>query len=174
MTELHSIETPEPAAPQTFSEPEAAVERLAMLYDEATSFLCTRFEGLLSGRNMPRRMRAFYPQVAITTSSFAHIDSRLSYGHVPTPGHYAATVTRPAVGGRMPAMVRSVVVLPAPLGPTRPRMSPARTSKLRSLTAVRSPYVLENPSTRIKPTPPPKPTLTPWPEPTDDPMDRRR
>ncbi len=95
MTELHSIETPEPAAPQTFSEPEAAVERLAMLYDEATSFLCTRFEGLLNGRNMPRRMRAFYPQVAITTSSFAHIDSRLSYGHVPTPGHYAATITRP-------------------------------------------------------------------------------
>src|SRR3546814_5677968 len=34
-------------------------------------------------------------QVAITTTSFAHIDSRLSFGHVPMPGHWAATITRP-------------------------------------------------------------------------------
>jgi len=33
--------------------------------------------------------------------------------------------TRPALGTRMPAQQRSVVVLPAPLGPTRPSTSPA-------------------------------------------------
>jgi hypothetical protein len=34
----------------------------------------------------------------------------------------------PASGSRIPAIQRSVVVLPAPFGPTRPRISPARTS----------------------------------------------
>ncbi|NIA68495.1 AMP nucleosidase [Pelagibius litoralis] len=95
MTELHSIQTPAPAAPESFTEPEAAFERLSMLYDEATSFLCTQFEALLGGAKPSKRLRAFYPQAAITTSSFAHIDSRLSYGHLPTPGHFAATITRP-------------------------------------------------------------------------------
>src|SRR3546814_624446 len=65
------------------------------IYRGATGFLCDGFEALLAGCARPRRLRAFYPQVAITTTSFAHIDSRLSYGHVPTPGHWAATITRP-------------------------------------------------------------------------------
>ena len=34
--------------------------------------------------------------------------------------------TRPEVGLRMPASDRSVVVLPAPFGPIRPTISPAR------------------------------------------------
>src|SRR3546814_15443932 len=58
------------------------------------SFLCDGFHALLAGRTQPRRLRAFYPQVAITTTSFAHIDSRLSFGHVPMPGHWSATITR--------------------------------------------------------------------------------
>ncbi|MEO3428794.1 AMP nucleosidase [Pelagibius sp. CAU 1746] len=95
MTELPKIETPETAAPEAFTDPEAAVERLIALYGQATDFLCHGFDDLLAGKAPPRRLRAFYPQVAITTASFAHIDSRLSYGHVPTPGHYAATITRP-------------------------------------------------------------------------------
>ncbi|WP_340115292.1 AMP nucleosidase [Pelagibius sp. 7325] len=95
MTELLQTTTPETAAPEAFMDPEAAVERLVALYSQATSFLCDGFHALLAGKAAPRRLRAFYPQVAITTTSFAHIDSRLSYGHVPTPGHYAATVTRP-------------------------------------------------------------------------------
>ena len=95
MTELPQIETPEAAPPEAFMDPEAAVDRLTALYRQATGFLCDGFDALLDGKAAPRRLRAFYPQVSITTTSFAHIDSRLSYGHVPTPGHYAATVTRP-------------------------------------------------------------------------------
>jgi AMP nucleosidase len=95
MTELPKTETPDAAAPEAFTDPEAAVDRLVALYEQATGFLCGGFEALLAGRTAPRRLRAFYPQVAITTTSYAHIDSRLSYGHVPTPGHYAATITRP-------------------------------------------------------------------------------
>ena len=41
--------------------------------------------------------------------------------------------TVPRVGGMMPARQRSVVVLPAPLGPTRPSTSPGcRRTKVRS------------------------------------------
>jgi len=87
--------TPDAAAPETFTDPEAALERLITLYRQATAHLCGGFEAVLAGKAAPRRRRAFYPQVSITTTSFAHIDSRLSYGHVPTPGTYAATITRP-------------------------------------------------------------------------------
>ena len=35
------------------------------------------------------------PEIRLTTDSFAQFDSRLSFGHVPKPGTYATTVTRP-------------------------------------------------------------------------------
>ena len=95
MTQMPKIETPDVGAAEAFTNPAAAVSRLEALYTQATGFLCEGFEALLAGEAPPRRLRAFYPQVAITTTSFAHIDSRLSFGHVPTPGHYAATITRP-------------------------------------------------------------------------------
>jgi hypothetical protein len=41
-------------------------------------------------------------------------------------------------GRQIPARQRSVVVFPAPLGPTRPRTSPGATSKESSRTATRS------------------------------------
>src|SRR4030042_2361366 len=40
----------------------------------------------------------------------------------------------PSVGARRPASILIVVVLPAPLGPRYPRISPGRTMKLTSLT----------------------------------------
>ena len=45
----------------------------------------------------------------------------------------------PPVGRMMPARQRSVVVLPAPFGPTSPRISPPGTWKDRSRTAVTAP-----------------------------------
>jgi AMP nucleosidase len=41
------------------------------------------------------RYRAFYPEIRLTTTSFAEVDSRLSFGHVAAPGTYAATITCP-------------------------------------------------------------------------------
>src|SRR5262245_57256273 len=55
--------------------------------------------------------------------------------------------TRPSVSGRMPARHRRVVVLPAPLGPTNPRISPVPTAKVSCDTASRPSYRLESPST---------------------------
>src|SRR5271154_3856182 len=44
----------------------------------------------------------------------------------------------PEVGESTPSTMLMVVVLPAPLGPSRPTISPAPTSKLTSSTAFRS------------------------------------
>src|ERR1035438_9952005 len=57
--------------------------------------------------------------------------------------------TCPVVGVRRPEMQPMVVVLPAPLGPRRPKISPGRAVKEMSLTAVRSPKVLRSWSTSI-------------------------
>src|SRR5439155_3952111 len=57
--------------------------------------------------------------------------------------------TEPRVAGMMPDKQRSVVVLPAPFGPTNPRTSPGRTVNDKSLTAGNLSYSLVNPSTSI-------------------------
>ena len=48
-------------------------------------------------------------------------------------------VTEPPVGCRMPAIIRSVVVFPAPFGPRNPNNSPFGTSSVRRSTAVKRP-----------------------------------
>ena len=50
-----------------------------------------------------------------------------------------ATLTDPVVGAMNPVMIFIVVVLPAPLGPRKPTISPFLTEKLRFLTAVIAP-----------------------------------
>src|SRR5512138_764862 len=50
-----------------------------------------------------------------------------------------STTASPDVGGSTPASMRSVVVLPAPSGPTMPNNSPGATSKVTRSTAIVSP-----------------------------------
>jgi AMP nucleosidase len=61
----------------------------------ATGFLTEKFNMALAGGQPAARFRAFYPEVRLTTTTFAKVDSRLSFGHVAAPGTYAATITRP-------------------------------------------------------------------------------
>ena len=78
-----------------FHDPQEAVARLITLYDEAVEFLCHQFMTAMSDGAPEGRIRAFYPEIRFTTSSYAQVDTRLSFGHVSTPGTYATTVTRP-------------------------------------------------------------------------------
>ena len=89
------IETPEAPEHEAFSDAEAAVARLQTLYHASARFLCERFGDVLQNKKPTHRIRAYYPEVRLTTNSFATVDSRLSYGHVTEPGRYATTVTRP-------------------------------------------------------------------------------
>src|SRR5262249_33104117 len=52
------------------------------------------------------------------------------------------TSTSPEVGSSKPSRISIVVVLPAPLGPRRPKHSPVRTSRSRPLTASTGPVRL--------------------------------
>ena len=88
------LSPPVPAA-EAFTDAKAAVARLQELYDTATDFLRDHFVRVLSGSEAQSRYRAFYPEIRIKTTTYAQVDSRLSFGHVATPGTYSTTITRP-------------------------------------------------------------------------------
>ncbi|QRM54795.1 AMP nucleosidase [Sinorhizobium sp. BG8] len=90
-----SFSTPERYEPQTFDDPAKAVDALEALYERNTKFLTDAFVSLGKSGTPDKRFRACYPQVAVETTSFGHVDSRLSYGYVASPGIYTTTITRP-------------------------------------------------------------------------------
>jgi len=79
----------------SFTDAAAAVDLLEVLYVEATGFLALQFSETIAKGTPGRRIRAFYPEIRLTVTSFDKVDSRLSFGHVSSPGTYATTVTRP-------------------------------------------------------------------------------
>ncbi len=88
--------SPPPQAPQEFDNAEAALDCLQALYERNTKFLCAAFARVARGEATPdKRVRAFYPQVSLTTRSHALVDTPLSYGYTSGPGTYATTITRP-------------------------------------------------------------------------------
>ena len=94
LSELPVI-SPEPEGDRLFNDAAEAVADLRRRYDVATRFLREHFTKVMKGAVQKGRYRAFYPQVSVTTGSFAKVDSRLSFGHVTEPGTYATTITRP-------------------------------------------------------------------------------
>ena len=95
--ETLEVMVPETPGAERFTDARAAVARLVTLYDTAAHFLRDRFLAAMAEGHPGVRLRAFYPEIRITTTSFAKVDSRLSFGHVTAPGVYATTVTRPAM-----------------------------------------------------------------------------
>ncbi|MEM9797565.1 MAG: AMP nucleosidase [Pseudomonadota bacterium] len=95
MNRLTPIRTPDALEPALFHDGAAAVDELIRRYKQATEYLRQEFSQAVKGEMPECRFRAFYPEVRITTTTFARTDSRLSFGHVAEPGHYAATITRP-------------------------------------------------------------------------------
>ena len=89
--------TPDYPAPQSFDDASAAVDRLEQIYAVSLAFLADQFNRIVTEkRHEPGlHIRAFYPEIRLTVTSFAKTDSRLSFGHVAVPGTYATTITRP-------------------------------------------------------------------------------
>ncbi|MCV3269832.1 AMP nucleosidase [Roseobacter sinensis] len=92
---MTKILTPDARPAEDFMDAEAAVARLEELYAQATEFLCAHFSTAMSEGAPQSRIRAFYPEVMFKTSTFAQVDTRLSFGHVSAPGSFRATITRP-------------------------------------------------------------------------------
>src|SRR5262245_14630384 len=92
---ISTVVTPEAFPRQSFTDPAKAVEALKRLYDRNTAFLRDSFLQLAKRGQDNVRFRAYYPEVGVSTASYAQVDTRVSYGHVPAPGQYATTITRP-------------------------------------------------------------------------------
>ena len=82
MLTSQKVLTPPRIVTQSFRDAGAAVERLAQIYQRNTAFLRDHFEAYARGEPFEQRVRATYPLVRITTSSYARVDSRLSFGFV--------------------------------------------------------------------------------------------
>jgi AMP nucleosidase len=87
--------TPDLPLAEAFTDPAAAVDRLELLYARSTAFLAEHFSASVTAKKPESRIRAFYPEIRITVVSHIKTDSRLSFGHVASPGTYTTTVTRP-------------------------------------------------------------------------------
>ncbi len=92
---IETIVTPPPYPRKSFTDPVEVVRALKELYERNTAFLRDSFLKLAEGGQDNARFRAFYPELGVSTTSYAQVDTRVSYGHVPSPGHYATTITRP-------------------------------------------------------------------------------
>ncbi|WP_028033374.1 AMP nucleosidase [Chelativorans sp. J32] len=92
---IETISSPEPVARRSFSDPRQAVQALKEIYERNTAFLRDAFFRVGQTGESDCRYRAFYPAVSLSTATFAQIDTRLAYGHVPAPGNYGTTITRP-------------------------------------------------------------------------------
>ncbi|MGN7867432.1 AMP nucleosidase [Paracoccus sp. 22332] len=93
------VESPDAPGRRQFTDADAAVAQLQDLYAQSTGFLLDRFTKALEGDKPAARFRAYYPELRLTVPTHPSVDSRLSFGHVVSPGSYSATVTRPDLFG---------------------------------------------------------------------------
>src|SRR5690606_142200 len=80
-----------------FDNAREAYKYLCTIYKANTDYLRDQFMAYAQGKKINKRVAAHYPYVQINVSSTARVDTRLSYGFVPTPGLYRSTVTRPDI-----------------------------------------------------------------------------
>jgi len=120
--DMSHFDRPAPIPPERFDDAEAAVARLELIYEKHTAFIRDRFAALLKKGSLRGHVRATYPQIRVETSTFAQIDSRLSYGHVAGPGTFATTVTRPRLfGNYLTEQIRLILRahnVPVEIGPS--------------------------------------------------------
>ncbi len=83
---LSSMNRPDPLPFEPFQDAVSAVDRLIEIYARNTAFLRAAFRDVLKGATNGReRARAYYPAIRIVVETYDPIDTRLSYGHVPSP-----------------------------------------------------------------------------------------
>ncbi len=95
--------TPALITTQTFTDAQAALQQVGMIYDSGVAHLRQCLQAFVAGDepDLPgQRVRACYPFVRVRTDSVARADSRLPYGFVSGPGVFETTLTRPDLFGR--------------------------------------------------------------------------
>lgn len=86
---------PTPLPQRSFTKPEEAWAYIAEIYHRNTAFVREHLVGLSKGKVPKGRVRAFYPEVQVTSNSYGKTDSTVAYGYLHTPGIYRTTITAP-------------------------------------------------------------------------------
>ena len=89
------IISPEPLPARSFSAPLEAVDYITEIYNRNTGFIRQHLFALADGVVPPGKVRAFYPQAQVTSTSFRKSESTLPYGFLHSPGIYRTTLTAP-------------------------------------------------------------------------------
>ena len=87
--------SPAPLPAKAFTDPAAACDYVAEIYDRNTGFIREHLYNLTRGVIPSGKVRAFYPQAQVTSTSYGKTDSTLPYGYLHTPGIYRTTLTAP-------------------------------------------------------------------------------
>jgi AMP nucleosidase len=87
--------TPDPLPQKAFSDPEKAWDYIREIYQRNTAFITAQVQNLAKGKVPRGRVRAYYPEVQVTSRSYGKTDSTLPYGYLHTPGIYRTTITAP-------------------------------------------------------------------------------
>ncbi len=90
-----TILTPPPLPQRSFRVPEDAWSYVEEIYARNTGFIREHLVNLTRGTVPRGRVRAFYPEVQVTSTSYGKTDSTLPYGYLHTPGVYRTTITAP-------------------------------------------------------------------------------
>ncbi|MEO8883990.1 MAG: AMP nucleosidase, partial [Devosia sp.] len=80
-----NIVSPPPLPPKAFTDPAAAVDYVAEIYNRNTGFIREHLYNLAKGIVPPGKVRAVYPQAQVTSQSYGKTDSTLPYGYLHTP-----------------------------------------------------------------------------------------
>jgi len=87
--------SPEPLPQQAFHDAGAAWAYVEKIYTRNTRFIVEHLHALSRGVVPSGRVRAFYPEVQVTSTSYAKAKSTLPFGFLHSPGVYRTTITAP-------------------------------------------------------------------------------
>jgi len=87
--------SPEPMPLQAFTDPQAAWAYIDEIYKRNTGFIRKHLDALARGVVPAGKVRAYYPSVQVTSTSYGKTESTLPYGYLHTPGIYRTTITAP-------------------------------------------------------------------------------
>jgi len=80
---------------ESFDDPDAAVDRVRLIYQAGIDHLRKNLHDFVAGRAPAAHVRACYPSVRVHIDTVARADSVSSYGFVAGPGTFETTLTRP-------------------------------------------------------------------------------
>ena len=86
-------------APMRFSDADAALAQVMLIYEGSIAHLRQAMQGFVAGTEMDGHVRACYPLVRLQTETVSRKGgpegAGLSYGFVEGPGRFETTLTRP-------------------------------------------------------------------------------